>query len=265
MKNTSVENNMSENENPKSEIGEGIHTAKGIQNEIISSKNATQVLIERGTSNSYSFSSSDFRINDSKILSLLNREIGSNYYSFTGLMRKLNIHQQSLARALNRLQDLGLIDRSNMGYKLTKNGISLLSKGGFGLPKIREGKECIQLLQTYIPVNVKAKEVVSSLIGKWFNKLRWVGMIEGEIGYILQWINESDSDDDNNSFQVNLKIGSDNIVIETNAVSEKEKIEAMVGSYRMLQHIIEFFQNKVGVISHCMINFNHQYMPNKNN
>jgi len=126
----------------------------------------------------------------------------------------------------------------------------------------RERNECIQLLQTYIPVNVKVNELVTSLIGKWFNKLRWVGMIEGETGYMLQWINEDDGY--NNSFQVNLKIVCDYIVIETNAVSEKEKIEAMVGSSRMLQHIIRLFENKLGVSGEYMINLN-QYLPNKNN
>ena len=137
-----------------------------------------------------------------------------------------------------------------------------LSKSGFNLSKTRERNECIQLLQTYIPVNVKVNELITGLIGKWFNKLRWVGMIEGETGYMLQWINEDDGY--NNSFQVNLKIVCDYIVIETNAVSEKEKIEAMVGSSRMLQHIIRLFENKLGVSGEYMINLN-QYLPNKNN
>lgn len=63
--------------------------------------------------------------NDSKILSLLSQETGSNF-SFKGLIRKLNLHQQSLTRALNRLEDLRLIDKSHIGYRLTKNGESLM-------------------------------------------------------------------------------------------------------------------------------------------
>jgi DNA-binding Lrp family transcriptional regulator len=253
---------MSKNENVNSGTGEDTDTVKGIEKQMLSENTTTQVLIERERIDDSSLSVRDFRINDSKILSLLNREIGSNYYSFRGLMRKLNIHQQSLARALNRLQGLGLIDRTSMGYKLTKNAILLLSKSGFNLSKTRERNECIQLLQTYIPVNVKVNELVTSLIGKWFNKLRWVGMIEGETGYMLQWINEGEGY--NNSFQVNLKIVCDYIVIDTNAVSEKEKIEAMVGSSRMLQHIIRLFGNKLGVSGEYMTNLN-QCLPNKNN
>jgi DNA-binding Lrp family transcriptional regulator len=262
VKNTSGEANVSKNESVNSGTGEDTDTVKGTGKQIISKNTTTQVLIERESSNDYPLYSNDFRINDGKILSLLNREIGSNYYSFTGLMRKLNIHRQSLARALNRLQGLGLINRTSMGYKLTENAILLLSKSGFDLSKAREGGEYLQLLQTYIPVNVKANEVVNSLIGKWFNKLRWLGMIEGETGYMLQWINEGDSY--NNSFQVNLKILSGYIVIETNAGSANEKIEAVVGSYKILQHIVKLFQNKLGVLCEYMVNPNH-YLPNKNN
>src|SRR5918912_584161 len=171
-KNVSIEeSNASQNEkNAASEIermegGTYTNTSKAIEKQIVLADNATQVLIERKDHNSdeHSLFVSDFRINDGKILSLLNQETGSNYYSFRGLMRKLNLHQQSLARALNRLQDLGLIERSDTGYKLTKNGVLVLSKGNIeSLDKIRKGKEFIQLLQTYIPVNVKSKDIASA-------------------------------------------------------------------------------------------------------
>ncbi|MGI0037457.1 MAG: MarR family transcriptional regulator, partial [Nitrososphaera sp.] len=60
-------------------------------------------------------SASEFHNNDNKVLELLN-EAGSNY-SFKGLMRKLNLHQQSLSRALRRLEELGLVERTSFGYK----------------------------------------------------------------------------------------------------------------------------------------------------
>jgi DNA-binding HxlR family transcriptional regulator len=59
--------------------------------------------------------------NDKKILSLLSKE-DTSHYSFTGMKRKLNVHQQSLTRALARLEDLGFIEKSSAGYKLNKNG-----------------------------------------------------------------------------------------------------------------------------------------------
>ena len=204
--------------------------------------------------------------NDSKILSLLSQETGSNY-SFKGLIRKLNLHQQSLIRALNRLEDLRLIDKSHIGYRLTKNGESLmvllaskninnnLERSSSSLLKKEKEKEkrngYIQLLQTYISVEVKPDEILHALIGKWFNNLRWVGLIEGEDGgYMLQWVS-----DDNSSFQIILRVISDYLIIETNASSDKEKIEAMIGSYRIFEQISKILRNKLegtGGIMHLL-------------
>jgi len=196
-------------------------------------------------------------INDSKILSLMAQETRSNY-SFKGLIRKLNLHQQSLTRALIRLEDLKLIEKSNIGYKLTKNGESLMilllsSKNSTNnlvgrdnsvleREKDKEKRNGFtQLLQTYISVDVKPEELLHGLIGKWFYNLRWVGLIESEAGgYMLQWVS-----DDNNAFQIILRIISDYLIIETNASSDKEKIEAMIGSYRIFEQIAKIMRDKL--------------------
>jgi DNA-binding MarR family transcriptional regulator len=214
--------------------------------------------------------------NDSKILSLLSQENGSNY-SFKGLIRKLNLHQQSLTRALNRLEDLRLIDKSHIGYRLTKNGESLMvllaSKNNNNnlvrsssslLKKEKEKRNgYIQLLQTYISVEVKPDEILHALIGKWFNNLRWVGLIEGEAGgYMLQWVS-----DDNSAFQIILRVISDYLIIETNASSDKEKIEAMIGSFRIFEQISKILRNKLeegrGGIMHLLdVSSSHLFKQN---
>lgn len=175
----------------------------------------------------------DFHNNDNKILSLLN-EAGSNY-SFKGLMRKLNLHQQSLSRALRRLGELGLVENSELGYRLNRTGTSTAS--GLHRPK---GKEYTQLLQTYIPLNVKPGELVKKLAGKWFKSLRWIGMVDGTSGYTLQWTSED------GSFEINLRLISDYVIVETNASAEKEKIAAMAASYAIYQQIVKVMQNKIG-------------------
>lgn len=198
------------------------------EKEVISGKTA-QILVEE------TFSVADFHSNDNKILSVLN-EAGSNY-SFKGLMRKLSLHQQSLSRALHRLEEMGFVERSPVGYRLSKTG-------GSAIPRIdlhrSKGREYMQLLQTYIPLNVRAVEVVRQLVGKWFKNLRWLGMIENGTGYTLQWSS------DDGSFQINLRLIADYIVVETNASTEKEKVEAMVGSYAIYEQITKAMQSKLG-------------------
>jgi DNA-binding HxlR family transcriptional regulator len=199
------------------------------EKEIISGGKTTQILVEEE-----SVSETDFHNNDNKILSVLN-EAGSNY-SFKGLMRKLNLHQQSLSRALHRLEEMGFVEKSSLGYRLSKSGESIISIADLHTPK---GREYMQLLQTYIPLNVRAVEIVRQLVGRWFKNLRWLGMIESGTGYTLQWTS------DDGSFQINLRMISDYIVIETNAFTEKEKVEAMVGSYAIYAQITKAMQNKL--------------------
>ena len=174
---------------------------------------------------------SDFRNNDTKVLELLN-EAGSNY-SFKGLMRKLNLHQQSLSRALHRLEELGLVERTSFGYKLGRiNAVRTEQRRTKGI-------EYTQLLQTYIPGGVKSSEVLRQLVGRWFKNLRWLGMIESGTGYTLQWTSED------GSFQINLRLISDYVIIETNASTEKEKMQAMSGSYAIYEQITRVVQNRL--------------------
>ena len=77
--------------------------------------------------NESSISIDDLRNNDKKILVLLSEEVWSTY-SFKALERKLDIHQQSLSRALKRLEYLNLIEKTPYGYKLKgKNNLPLTS------------------------------------------------------------------------------------------------------------------------------------------
>ncbi len=198
------------------------------------------------------FSITDFHNNDNKILAVLN-EAGSNY-SFRGLMRKLNLHQQSLSRALHRLEEMGIVEKSPAGYRLasvrTTSSSTTITAGAGALVIAKEelqrpkGREYTQLLQTYIPVSVRASEIVRLLIGKWFKNLRWLGMIERSgTGYTLQWASED------GSFHINVRMISDYIIIETNASTEREKMQAMIGSYAIYEQITKAVQSRLGTYS----------------
>lgn len=71
---------------------------------------------------------------------------------------------------------------------------------------------------------VSDRDLVRGFVGKWFNNLRWIGLMEKQGRYWLQWIN------DNSSFSVNLYLVSKYLAIETNANSDSDKIEAMASS-----------------------------------
>ena len=201
----------------------------------------------------------DFQSNDKKILSVLNQDgdLVDNQYTFNGLVRKLGIHQQSLSRALHRLEDAGIILRTESGYKLRKNLRSVLvKKSRIDLEHLakkisKQHLQFVQILQLYIPTTVKVDEIVDKLVGKWFGNLRWIGLIEGDGGYVLQWANSD-------KFQVNLKIISRYGTIESNAVSEKDKAESMISAHKIFEQITKVLKTE-SEKSHKNNHFYNQY------
>lgn len=223
----------------------------GHENTNSNQERACQLLVK----DTNAISTSDLRHNDSRILSLFGKDSDSNY-SFRGLMRSLNIHQQSLARALDRLVDLGLIERSHSGIRLTKDGRSIASVNDFKeeISSSNIQRKYAPLLQTYVPIMMKTSEMVKNLVGKWFDKLRWAGMTNEGSLYILQWVsiengNHSSPNDTTTNitspFQVNLRVMSDYILIESNAITTREKVDAMIASYKILHLLTKLFQSRL--------------------
>ena len=115
----------------------------------------------------------DVRNNDKKILSLLRKEMWSTY-SFKALQRKLNIHQQSLSRALKRLLDLNLIEKTSSGYKLVEGSAYNFNQTlednflneELEIDKSKKLRKYKQLIQIYMPVKGNIEPIVDHLTGK---------------------------------------------------------------------------------------------------
>ena len=177
----------------------------------------------------------DVRPNDSKVLDVLS-ENNSNY-TFRGIMRKLGMHQESLSRSLQRLHELDLIEKSQLGYKLSEKGAFLAKED----PKLKISYT--PLLQTYVPSNVHAADIISNMAGRWFKNLRWIGMIESHTDHVLQWLSEF------GTFDLNLRVSSNYITIESSATTEKDKADAMISAYRIIQEVSKLYGSQYGSFS----------------
>jgi len=169
----------------------------------------------------------DVRPNDSKVLDVLS-ENNSNY-TFRGIMRKLGMHQESLSRSLQRLHELDLIEKSQLGYRLSEKGAFLAKED----PKLKISYTT--LLQTYVPSNVHASDIISNMAGRWFKNLRWIGMVESQTDHVLQWLSEF------GSFDLNLRVSPNYITIESSATNEKDKADAMISAYRIIQEVSKLY------------------------
>jgi DNA-binding HxlR family transcriptional regulator len=222
-----------ENKEVKTEIED-----KTQEKEVTVNDKIVQLIID----DSSGMSLDDFQENDKKVLSILKQDndLADNQYTFNGLARKLGMHQQSLSRSLHRLENSGLVEKSEAGYRPSKNLRSILVKRSrLDLENLsrkisKQHPQFVQILQLYIPSTVEVEEIVSKLVGKWFGNLRWIGLIDGDGGYVLQWTSDK--------FQVNLKIVSRYAIVESNAMGDKSKAESMVSAYRIFEQITKIFQ-----------------------
>ncbi len=233
-----------------------------IETEIVDKTKEKEIAVDEKTvqlvlDESSGISLDDFQENDKKVLSVLNQDndLADNQYTFNGLARKLGMHQQSLARSLHRLESSGLVEKSQTGYRLSKSLRSIMmKKSRLDLESISkkmsgEHLQFVQVLQLYVPTVVEIKEIVNKLVGKWFGDLRWIGLIEGDGGYILQWTNAD-------KFQVNLKIVSRYAIVESNAVGDKDKAESVISAYRIFEQITKVFQKTKSGTRDALDSFN---------
>ncbi len=199
----------------------------------------------------------DFQANDKKVLSILNQDddLAANQYTFNGLARKLGMHQQSLSRSLHRLKNSGLVEKSETGYRPSKNLRStLVKRSRLDLENLsrkisKSNLRFSQVLQLYIPTTVEVEEIVNKLTGKWFGDLRWIGLIDGDGGYVLQWVY-------GDKFQINLRIVSRFAIVESNAADDKSKAESVVSAYKIFEQITKVFQKIKSGERNSMDSFN---------
>ena len=186
-----------------------------------------QALLTDGADGNNSFllnsnTMSELHDNDSRILLLLKGNAnGDPSYTFNGLVRELNMHQQSLSRSIRRLIDLGLIEQiKDYGFRLTRLGrhLDMITPTKDSGDKYRKYNQLAYLDMHFTKFDIDS--ITSKLMGKWFENLRWVGKIYDSGVSILKWKRYD------NSFGINVTIMQGSLVIESNASLQKEIIEA---------------------------------------
>jgi hypothetical protein len=122
---------------------------------------------------------------DGKVMQLLASSAETSF-SFQGMKRSLRVHQEKLSRSLNRLSSLGLVDKKDEGYSITKKGIKVT--GGYSSPP----NPRLVVGSSYLPSDVDVINVASILKGKWFNGMRWLGSSPSPIGQgiDLKWVTD---------------------------------------------------------------------------
>lgn len=215
---------VNESDIPKDSEGDRIWLSDDVHSESLGNLPGRQALFV-GSNESLALNSKlldELRDNDNKILLLLKGNTnGDSSYTFNGLVRELNIHQQSLSRSIKRLIDLGLIEQmKNYGFRLTKLGrhlgVNTASMTGNNMHRKYNQLAYLDMRITKFDID----RITLKLTGKWFENLRWVGKINGSGASILKW-KRCD-----NTFGINVIVMQNSLRIESDASLQKELIEA---------------------------------------
>ena len=167
----------------------------------------------------------DLREHDRVVLEFLSRD-PSSLVGFAGLRRRLRIHPEQLSRALQRLARDDLISRTDLGYRISPKGASILSPGA-----LEREPEGVPVLQAYLPGDVDLRFLVQALKGAWVGPLRWYGLSESPGELRLCWATE----DDGIRLDARLRLGSLSIHA---AVETAERLdEAARLGHQLFQHI----------------------------
>jgi hypothetical protein len=161
---------------------------------------------------------------DSSILRSIQEE-GLTVFTFDGLRRLLGLHQETLSRVLDRLQEEGFVDKVAEGYRLTPEAGELVPR------RLSSGLTHVPIIQALLPEDVDVSSIVAGLKGRWFGKLHWVGYSQNEDGTVLTWIAEDDG------IQVDAKFTDTLLIIEAKVGEGKETSSAVRSTHQLMGYI----------------------------
>ncbi len=167
----------------------------------------------------------DLREHDREVLEFLSQD-PSSQVAFQGLRRRLGIHPEQLSRALHRLADDALVERTDVGYRVTPRALQVLSPGSQ-----RSEEPGVTILQTYLPANLDLRRLVQALRGSWIGPLRWYGLSEFADGMRLAWALEDDT------IRLETFIRPGQLVVTANVAGPSHLDDATRLGHLLFQHI----------------------------
>jgi len=167
----------------------------------------------------------DLRDHDRDVLEFLSQAPASQV-AFQGIRRRLGIHPEQLSRALHRLSDDGLVERTEHGYRATAKALTVL--GPDALTRTPEG---LTVLETYLPADVEVRSLVDALQGRWFGPLRWFGFSE-DAGELRLWWSTED-----NGIQLEVRLHETQLRIVAHIASRNRLDEAARHAYLLFEHL----------------------------
>jgi hypothetical protein len=127
---------------------------------------------------------------------------------------------------LQRLESEGLVRKTEKGYEITQSG-TMLALRGVDQEEVRR----VTVLTSFLPLGTDPRVIASNLEGRWFGRLRWLGIREGIESTELRWVA------DGSDVEVVLKITMGRLTIDTNAKDQRGMVEAFIAAQQLFSMV----------------------------
>lgn len=166
---------------------------------------------------------------DAELVQRIEQE-GLTTFTFDGIRRITKSHPETLSRSMERLEEQGLVVKSPDGYEITNK-----ARGSITLRPAFLNESRAPLLQTLLPYDVDPLTIIHSLKGRWFDRLRWVGVSEGDSETTLKWVTEDGSS------QIDARFSNGSLNIEARVKQGTELSTAVKAAHHMMNRISRLY------------------------
>lgn len=180
--------------------------------------------IDGSLSNSILDEDSNLTPRDTGVLQTVIEE-GLTVFSFDGLKRLTGLHQEKLSRIIDRLEEEGLLEKVDEGYRITARGNETIPR------PLGVALQPIPIVQSLLPKDVDLQQIISGLKGRWFGGLRWLGYTQSDEATILKWIEEEDG------VQIDARFTDNYLSIDAKVAEGREVSQAVKAAHQLLGHV----------------------------
>jgi DNA-binding transcriptional ArsR family regulator len=166
---------------------------------------------------------------DAEVVRTIEEE-GLSVFTFDGLRRITGAHPETLSRTLERLEEDGMVVRSPEGYSMTDK-----AKGAVPLRPAYAASKRVPILHTFLPYGASAGRIISALKGRWFDKMRWVGLADGEDGVVMKWVT------DDGSALIDARFSAGQLDVEARIRSEADLAGAVRAAHQLMGRISRLY------------------------
>jgi hypothetical protein len=167
---------------------------------------------------------------DSVVVRAIESE-GLSTFTFDGVRRLTGVHPETLSRSLLRLEEEGTIARIPEGYAVVRGKAQRVQPAHLG-------EKRVQILSTFLPYGVTAAGVASTLRGRWFDRVRWVGMSEGDEEMVLKWTTED------GSVLIDLRLSEGQMEVEARVKKDDDIALAVRAAHQLMARISRLYPSR---------------------